>query len=132
VVIGPMRGGQLVKVQPAVVKAWEEPGMTRSRVEWGLDWVLNQKAVFLALSGMSSMEQTAQNVSFASRSAINLLSPADFNLYKEIVTVINSLSPVACTACQYCQPCPDGVNIPGIFELYNDQKVNENYPSRSY
>ena len=26
---------------------------------------------------------------------------------------------VGCTACGYCQPCPKGVDIPGIFALYN-------------
>ena len=31
-----------------------------------------------------------------------------------------TLSPVSCTACRYCMPCPNGVDIPRIFEFYNE------------
>jgi predicted aldo/keto reductase-like oxidoreductase len=30
------------------------------------------------------------------------------------------LSPIPCTKCGYCAPCPNGVDIPRNFELYND------------
>jgi predicted aldo/keto reductase-like oxidoreductase len=132
VVMEPLRGGQLVKVQPAVAKEWEEPEKIRSRVEWSLDWVWNQEAVSLALSGMSSMEQTVQNVNFAARSEVGMLSITDSEVFKKVVRVFESLSPIPCTACKYCQPCPNGVNIPRIFELYNDKKVTDNYHARLY
>ena len=27
---------------------------------------------------------------------------------------------IGCTGCRYCMPCPNGVNIPGIFSAWND------------
>ncbi len=33
--------------------------------------------------------------------------------------IINSLSPIPCTQCEYCLPCPNGVNIPRNFDVYN-------------
>lgn len=128
VVMEPLRGGQLARVPPsAVAEEWVEAEKQRSRVEWALDWVWNQPEISVALSGMSTMEQTMQNVDFASRSGAEMLSAADLDLFKKVVKAYSSLSPIPCTACRYCQPCPNGVNIPGIFELYNDKVVNENF-----
>ncbi len=34
-----------------------------------------------------------------------------------------ALGPIPCTDCKYCLPCPNGVEIPRIFELYNESKM---------
>jgi len=132
VVMEPLRGGQLVKIPPAVAKEWQEAEKIRSRVEWALDWVWNQPEISVVLSGMSTMEQTVQNVTFAAKSGVGMLSTTDLNIFKKAVETFEGLSPVPCTACKYCQPCPNGVNIPGIFELYNDKMVTENYHPTMY
>ena len=31
-----------------------------------------------------------------------------------------ALSAIPCTKCEYCLPCPNGVKIPTIFEVYNE------------
>lgn len=36
-------------------------------------------------------------------------------------------SPIRCTNCKYCQPCPSGVNIPRIFEIYNEAIMFNDY-----
>ena len=35
------------------------------------------------------------------------------------------LMPIPCTHCEYCMPCPSGVAIPDIFEIYNNGKAYE-------
>ena len=30
---------------------------------------------------------------------------------------------MGCTSCEYCLPCPEGVSIPNIFQIYNDYYV---------
>jgi predicted aldo/keto reductase-like oxidoreductase len=37
----------------------------------------------------------------------------------EVRERLAGLSPIGCTNCEYCLPCPNGVNIPGVFEVYN-------------
>jgi predicted aldo/keto reductase-like oxidoreductase len=127
VIMEPLRGGQLARVPPPeVAKEWEEPEKLRSRIEWALDWLWNQESVSLVLSGMSTLEQTIQNVSFAARSGIEMLSSEDLNIFNKVVQAYKSMHPIPCTACKYCQPCPNGVNIPKIFEYYNDKVVMGN------
>ena len=41
------------------------------------------------------------------------------DLYRE-------LSPIPCTSCRYCMPCPQGVAIPEVLELYNDAHMYDN------
>jgi predicted aldo/keto reductase-like oxidoreductase len=36
---------------------------------------------------------------------------------------LQELAQLYCTGCQYCMPCPNGVNIPRVFELVNYHRV---------
>jgi uncharacterized protein len=125
VVMEPLRGGQLTKEPPpSVAKVWNT-AKQRSRTEWALDWVWNQPEISVVLSGMSTMEQVVQNVTYAGRSAPGMFSAADVDLFKRVNEAYKSLAPVPCTRCKYCQPCPNNVNIPKIFEIYNEYTMNE-------
>jgi uncharacterized protein len=73
------------------------------------------------------MEQVVQNVTYAGRSAPNMLKSEDLALFKQVIDAYQSLSPIPCTDCKYCQPCPNGVNIPRVFGFYNDKVVNQNF-----
>jgi len=33
------------------------------------------------------------------------------------------LAVIPCTDCKYCLPCPNGVQIPGVFAIYNDAEI---------
>jgi len=39
------------------------------------------------------------------------------------------MSPISCTGCGYCMPCPNGVDIPRVFEYYSEA-VNYNDVTR--
>ncbi len=125
VVMEPLRGGLLAKKpSPVVAKVWDT-AKQRSHVEWALDWVWNQPEISVVLSGMSTMEQVVQNVTYAGRSTPGTFTAADLDLFKRVDEAYQSLAPVPCTGCNYCQPCPNNVNIPKIFEIYNAATVNE-------
>jgi predicted aldo/keto reductase-like oxidoreductase len=69
---------------------------------------------------MSKMEQVEANVAAASRSGPGTLTTRELALIKRVREAYRALSPVPCTGCRYCQPCPNGVLIPDIFQLYNE------------
>ena len=126
VIMEPIRGGILAKDPPkAVAKVWGKASQTRSYPEWALQWVWNQPEISVALSGMTKMEQVVANVAAAERSGPNTLTKAELSLIKKVTEAYKSLSPVPCTGCRYCQPCPNGVDIPGIFQMYNEAVMYE-------
>jgi hypothetical protein len=119
VAMEPVRGGRLAKPPEKVAKIWAEAPVKRSPPEWALRWVWNHPEVTLALSGMSNMEQVIENINFAEHSEPNNLTAGDLALIERVRQAYLSLVPIACTACRYCMPCPNDVDIPHVFELYN-------------
>jgi len=120
VVMEPLRGGRLANAPPQVARVWESALTHRSAVEWALQWVWNQPEVSLALSGMSTMEQVVEDVEIASRSGPGTLTAEDLALIERARDAYLGLSPIPCTSCGYCLPCPSGVNIPRVFQIYNE------------
>lgn len=128
VVMEPLRGGKLAAEPPEEIKQdWEEAEENRSPVSWALNWLWSQPEVSLVLSGMSTMEQVKENVELAKRSSVGKLSEAETKLMEETAEKYRELSPVSCTGCNYCMPCPNGVQIPIVFQLYNDSEVYGRY-----
>jgi len=124
VVMEPLRGGLLARnVPPAVEKMWDSAPRKRSPADWALQWVWNHPEVSVVLSGMSTMEQVKQNVASAGQSGPGTLGDEELELVARVRDKYRELGRIPCTDCQYCLPCPNGVNIPRVFEIYNDAKI---------
>ena len=121
VVMEPLHGGKLSKDPPApVAKVLAGAPRQLKAVEWAWRWIWDQPEISVALSGMSTMEQVVENVKIVDRYDAGNLSAEELKLYDKVREAYNSLSPVPCTNCRYCMPCPNNVEIPRIFQLYND------------
>ncbi len=126
VIMEPLRGGQLTKKPPQKIsKLWDTAFKKRSLAEWGLQWLWDQEEISLVLSGMSAMGHVTENISLAEQSGPNEFSDADRLLVKQVRKAYKGLRPVPCTGCKYCLPCPNGVDIPGVFDMYNDSCMYE-------
>ncbi len=121
IVMEPLRGGMLARNLPPQVEAvWREAPMQRSPVEWALQWVWSLPEVSLVLSGMSTMQHVEDDLVFAGRSRPGLLGAEELAVVERVRDLYRQAMPVPCTSCRYCMPCPQGVAIPEILELYND------------
>ncbi len=121
VVTEPLRGGRLTGTPPDSVAAiWAEDPQNRPLSDWGLRWVWNHPEIATVVSDMSTMEQVAENVALADTVEADSLTVPEEVLIGRVRDAYRKLRPVPCTACRGCMPCPLGIDVPRIFELYND------------
>jgi predicted aldo/keto reductase-like oxidoreductase len=120
-VMEPLRGGLLASKLPAKVQQiYENSGIKHSPAQWGLRWVWNHSEVTLALSGMNDERQVTENIKTAEMASPNTMKPEELKVTTEVAQTFSHLLKIPCTGCQYCMPCPNGVNIPGNFRVYNE------------
>jgi uncharacterized protein len=133
VVMEPLKGGSLAKQPPeAVGKIWDQAKHKRSPADWALMWVWEQSDVSLVLSGMSTFDQVKENVEIADRSGPGALTPSEYKLIARARSAFKKLRPIPCTSCGYCQPCKQGVDIPRIFEFYNNGIMHQDMKRASF
>jgi predicted aldo/keto reductase-like oxidoreductase len=121
VIMEPLRGGKLTnKIPEDVQRIWNSTKRGWTPAEWGLRWVWNHPEVSLLLSGMSSMAQLEENIRIAEDARPESLSSEEMDTIHRVADTYRRLLRVDCTGCAYCMPCPNGVNIPMNFTLYND------------
>ncbi len=121
VVMEPLRGGNigLPVPPPAVKEIWNTAEKKRTSVEWALRWVWNHPEVTLVLSGMNEEAHIEENLTIADGARPGSLSDADLEVVERAALKYQELMKVNCTGCGYCLPCPEGVKIPKIFEVFN-------------
>ena len=121
VVMEPVRGGMLANAPTEGIKRMSDSApVRRTPSDWALQWVWNQPEVSLVLSGMSTMDHVIENVRSADNSGPGSLNPEEVAFLRSLAEAYKGLLAVPCTNCAYCMPCPQGINIPDIFALYNE------------
>lgn len=119
VVMEPLLGGRLVNPPQPVQHIWDMASVERSAVEWALSWLWHKPEVSVVLGGMSTMQQVQENITHAGHSSIGMLSPVELEIVSRARDVYESLMAAPCTSCAYCMPCPNGVDIPRTFSIFN-------------
>lgn len=129
IVMEPLFGGALANRPDPVRAVWDAVGPEYAPVDLALQWLWNKPEVSLVLSGMSTMEQVEQNLASASRSGVGSLGEHALGLIARVQHEYQQLSAIPCTRCRYCMPCPQGVDIPVNFELYNNATLFKGSPT---
>jgi len=119
VIMEPLLGGRLVNPPDAVQAVWDSAPRKRTPADWALQWLWNKPEVSVVLSGMSTLEQVQQNIASAAASGVNTLTAEELAVVARARDKYRELCPIPCTGCEYCMPCPNGVEIPRNFEVYN-------------
>ena len=119
IVMEPVKGGALARLSgeaEAVLKAADPDA---SAASWAIRFAASLDGLITVLSGMSTYEQLDENTSFM-RDMKPLTDQERASVFSAAGALLKSAA-IACTACRYCvEGCPANVNIPMIFDLYND------------
>ena len=121
VVTEPLKGGRLTNGPPESVTAvWADATQDRPLYDWALRWVWNHPEIAAVVCDMSNTEQVEEDIVLAGAVEPESLTVSEEVLIGRVRDAYRKLRPVPCTACRGCMPCPLDIDVPRIFELYND------------
>ena len=117
VIMEPVRGGALAALVPSAEEKLRRLHPQWSIASWSIRFAASLPGVMTVLSGMSNLEQINDNI--AAVTDFTPLSEEESNALMDAVAEYKKTVTVPCTACRYCADCPKGIDIPGIFQMYN-------------
>jgi len=121
VVTEPLRGGRLATEPPEpVAKVWAGARQQRTLAEWGLRFVWNLPEIATVVGDVRTLQETAEYIAVADSAQPDSLSVQELVLLSNVREAYQKLNPIRCTSCRACMPCPEGIDVPRIFEIYND------------
>lgn len=118
IAMGPVAGGKLAAPAEFAEKIL---GKSKETYELALRFVLGNPNITCALSGMSDIDMLEKNVKVCSDE--NPMSEDERDRIVIVMEELKKLSDLYCTGCGYCQPCPAKINIPKIFNIFNNHNV---------
>ena len=113
----PVRGGMLARLPEKIGDTLTAANADVSHASWAVRWVGSLPGVVNVLSGMSNMQQLHDNIN--TLGSFKPLTDEEQTVIDDVAAALKQMPLVGCTSCNYCTNCPEGIEIPKIFELYN-------------
>jgi predicted aldo/keto reductase-like oxidoreductase len=130
VIMEPVKGGNLVNLPEEGKKVLADLN-GGSAASYALRYAAGFDGVFMALSGMSNLEQMKDNLSFMSD--FRPLDETEQAAVRRISDIFHAQRLIACTGCRYCTAgCPRHISIPDLFSCMNSQKLYDGWDGVVY
>ncbi len=121
IIMEPVKGGILADPIPAVKEIFDKAANGLSYASWAVRYVAEKENILVVLSGMSSVAQMKDNLSYMKD--FKPLTEAEEEAVRAAQAALDADKSIACTACHYCtEGCPQNIPIPEIFAVYNRRK----------
>jgi len=125
VVMEPVKGGMLATPPQTVVYVLKEVNPDASNASWAVKFVADLDGVMVVLSGMSSIEQMQDNISYMKD--FDHLNDTEREAIKKAQQELNKIPLIPCTSCNYCaKVCPMNIAISASFNAMNIYTLYDN------
>ncbi len=125
IVMEPVKGGLLAKPPEKVEAVLKTAEPESSCASWAVRFSADLDGVLTVLSGMSSVDQMKDNLSYMK--GFSKLDQGQKDTISRASEVLASYPIIPCTTCNYCvKVCPVGIGIPGTFEASNQMILYSN------
>ncbi|MBE7002778.1 MAG: 4Fe-4S dicluster domain-containing protein [Ruminococcaceae bacterium] len=122
VVMEPVKGGRLADPVPAIRDLFRAAAPDASPASWAVRYAASLDGILTVLSGMSTLEQVRDNVSYMRD--FRPLTDEEQALIVRAREILDAIPSIPCTDCRYCtKGCPMEIPIPAIFAARNRQLV---------
>ena len=132
VIMEGLLGGRLANAPDNVQALYDAFPVKRSPVEWAFRWLCNHPEVAVVLSGCNEAEQIDENLRIFDTVDTGIMSAEELKLMDDVRAAYISRTKIGCTGCRYCMPCPNGVNIPGLFSVWNNVSLYDIDPKSDW
>ncbi len=131
-VMEPVKGGSLVNLPEAAKKVYDDLG-SMSYASYAIRYVAGFDQVAMILSGMSSLQQMEDNISYMKD--FQPLSETEMQAVEQVKAIFKSMNLIPCTCCHYCieeNHCPKNILIPEMFACLNTKKMFDDWNQKNY
>jgi predicted aldo/keto reductase-like oxidoreductase len=122
VVMEPVRGGALASLNEEAAGMLRRANPSVSQASWAMRYAASLPGVITVLSGMTTPEQLEDNLK--TMTDFQPLSEGERATLAKVAASYNASGAIPCTACRYCMDCPEGVDIPRVFSIYNHYRAS--------
>jgi len=120
VVSEPLKSGRLARELPAGSAKPRAMAPGRSLAEWGFRFIWNYPEIATTVHDVRSAVEVAEYAAYADTASPDSLTVQEEIWFAEMRDARRSLERIPCKSCRPCMPCPEAIDVPRIFELYND------------
>ncbi len=129
VVMEPIKGGILADPIQSVKDVFDRENNGMSYASWALRYVASKEGLLSVLSGMSSLAQMEDNLSFMKD--FKPLTEHEEEVIKAAQKALDEDKSIQCTSCRYCTAgCPMEIPIPDIFTVFNRKKGSPEFRTK--
>ena len=125
IIMEPVKGGSLVNL-PASAQRVLNALEGGSNASYAIRFAAGFEGVMMVLSGMSTMEQMQDNLSYMQQ--FQPLNETEQAALKKVCAIFRNRDLIPCTACRYCtEVCPQEIPIPELFAALNAKRQEQAY-----